>query len=90
MKEMKNYSLNMSINIILLTKISSSSSSAHNYISFLYMDQAMLLSSGEKMCTKKNMHHFCMGSSIIYPVCEDLVMSRMELQGGKILGLEQL
>ena len=80
----------MSINIILLTKISSSSSSAHNYISFLYMDQAMLLRSGEKNVYKKNMHHFCMGSSITYPVCEDLVMSRMELQGGKILGLEQL
>lgn len=54
------------------------------------MDQAMLLRSGEKNVYKKNMHHFCMGSSITYPVCEDLVMSRMELQGGKILGLEQL
>ena len=54
------------------------------------MDQAMLLRSGEKNVYKKNMHHFCMGSSITYPVCEDLVMIRMELQGGKILGLEQL
>lgn len=54
------------------------------------MDQAILPSSGEKNVYKRNMHHFCRGPSIIYPICEDLVMSRMELQGGKIRGLEQL
>ena len=50
----------MSINIILLTKLSSSSSSVHKYISFLCMDQAMLLSYG-----KENVYKMCINTSLL-------------------------
>ena len=80
-------SLNMSINIILLTKLSSSSSSVHKYISFLCMDQAMLLSYG-----KENVYKMCINTSLLQGILyyiSNLWMFSHE-QGGKILGLEQL